>query len=319
MDVNIKATAERLLKIANAIEKEAYDKTYFVCDKCNHTANLATINQRRKVAADQHSIKKVRTVGVEDKVACPACDGTMIYVATDDSERFYENAAPVSPAEEPTMGETSPDSDMPPKKKNTEDTDMPEDMKDEDEEKSPEDIFEPVDEQGKEDEELDLGYDEEPPAPIDDKTPEMPKDDAGAPPPPEGAPTAPEAEKLPAPTPPATKPPAAVAKPPMSAKKPLPPPPDLGDVPEAGLPEGEVPEATPPEEEKPISDEEIDLPEDEKPVDEEPAAEEAEGEEDTEEAPPKRKPPRFEKMPEGMDKEAAEGFWEAVTRYSSIE
>lgn len=111
MGSNMKIAAERLLKIADELEKEAAENTFFVCDGCNHTSSLADINAKRKTAAVQHKVKRVANVSVNDSVTCLACGGKMSYVPTDMSDKYYVEA------------------------ENEEDTGA--------------DIFEPVDEQGK--------------------------------------------------------------------------------------------------------------------------------------------------------------------------
>jgi hypothetical protein len=107
----MKLAAERLLKIADDLEKEAAENTFFVCDGCNHTSSLADINAKRKTAAEQHKVKRVANVSVNDSVTCLACGGKMSYVPTDMSDKYYVEA--------------------------------------EDDEDTGSDIFEPVDEQGK--------------------------------------------------------------------------------------------------------------------------------------------------------------------------
>lgn len=88
--MSLKQAAEELLKIADEIEKEAEEVTKFVCQKCNHTAALATINKMRREAAESAEEKvTVADVTVNDSVQCPACDGHMIYTATEESEPFY--------------------------------------------------------------------------------------------------------------------------------------------------------------------------------------------------------------------------------------
>lgn len=89
--MSLKEAAQELLKVADDIEAEAAQVTKFVCDSCNHTATLATINAKRKQAAeDAGENVSVSEVTVNDKIVCPACDeGTMSYQATEESERFY--------------------------------------------------------------------------------------------------------------------------------------------------------------------------------------------------------------------------------------
>ena len=104
--MDLQETAKKLLKMADQIEKDASDKTVFICSHCNHTASLTEINQRRtKLAGDQFSVKPVT---INDKVYCgaPGCDGKMAYVATDSSDKFYveEKAA----AGDESMGGADP-------------------------------------------------------------------------------------------------------------------------------------------------------------------------------------------------------------------
>jgi C4-type Zn-finger protein len=92
--MSMKQAAEELLKIADEIEKEASEVTSFVCDSCNHTATLASINEKRKMAADEaaREANKEVVIGeitVNDKVHCPACEGTMSYHPTEASEQYY--------------------------------------------------------------------------------------------------------------------------------------------------------------------------------------------------------------------------------------
>ena len=88
--MSLKKTAEDLLRIADEIEKEAAEVTQFVCDKCNHTANLATINgTREEVAKEAGENVTVSEVTINDKISCPACDGVMAYKATEESSGYY--------------------------------------------------------------------------------------------------------------------------------------------------------------------------------------------------------------------------------------
>jgi len=88
--MSLKQAAEELLKIADQIEKDAAEVTEFVCDKCKHTASLASINQKRleasKEAGDNVAVAEVT---VDDKLHCPACEGIMSYNATEASEPYY--------------------------------------------------------------------------------------------------------------------------------------------------------------------------------------------------------------------------------------
>ena len=48
MENRMKLAAEKLYKLADELEKSAFENTYFVCNRCNHTASLADINAKRK-------------------------------------------------------------------------------------------------------------------------------------------------------------------------------------------------------------------------------------------------------------------------------
>jgi hypothetical protein len=86
----LKEAAESLLKVADAIEKDAAEVSEFVCDKCNHTATLATINEKRHEAASQSGVEvKVADITVNDKINCPACDGAMAFRANEASAPYY--------------------------------------------------------------------------------------------------------------------------------------------------------------------------------------------------------------------------------------
>jgi len=86
----MKKAAEELLKIAEEIEQEAATVTHFVCETCNHTASLASINAKRKTAAQEVGENvTVSDITVNDKIQCPACDGVMAYKATEASEAYY--------------------------------------------------------------------------------------------------------------------------------------------------------------------------------------------------------------------------------------
>ncbi len=116
MEFNRKTAAERLLKLADSLEKQAYENAYFVCDKCNHTADLMTINARRKQAVEgRDDIYLSSSVEINDKLSCAVagCDGTMSYVATDESARYFVDGADEKKEDEdaPTEGESSGDDD----------------------------------------------------------------------------------------------------------------------------------------------------------------------------------------------------------------
>lgn len=150
MSSNTKLAAERLLKIADAIEEEAYNNTYFVCDSCNHTASLKTINDKRKEAAKNSNVLHVANVTVNDDIVCLACGGKMSYVPTENSMKFYVEA------------------------ENDEEEDTGEEL----------DIFEPVDEQNKKNKEEELPGDGLLPEETSlEESPEgTPKEEEGAPP-----------------------------------------------------------------------------------------------------------------------------------------
>lgn len=88
--MSLKKAAEELLKVADELEVEANSVTEFVCDKCNHTATLAEINDRRREAAEKvEGNVEVEAVTVNDTISCPACDGVMSYRPNETSARFY--------------------------------------------------------------------------------------------------------------------------------------------------------------------------------------------------------------------------------------
>lgn len=88
--MSLKEAADKLLRIADDIDKEAAEVTQFVCSDCNHTATLATINNKRREAAENSEKNvEVNPITVNDNVACPACGGTMSYQATEESSRYY--------------------------------------------------------------------------------------------------------------------------------------------------------------------------------------------------------------------------------------
>jgi hypothetical protein len=90
--MSLKKTAEDLLQIAEAIEKEAAGVTQFVCDKCNHTTTLGKINASRKTAAAEVGENvTVSDITVNDQVMCPCpdCNGVLAYKATEESKAYY--------------------------------------------------------------------------------------------------------------------------------------------------------------------------------------------------------------------------------------
>lgn len=87
-----KEAAQKLLDIANAIDRQAAEDSFFVCRSCNHTASLATINDKRVKVASEQGAKEIDAVSVNDIVACPACGSDMRYIPTEISERYYVEA-----------------------------------------------------------------------------------------------------------------------------------------------------------------------------------------------------------------------------------
>ena len=93
MSFNAKEAAEKLFKIADIIEKQAAQKTFFVCDGCNHTASLESINSVRAKFASENQVESVASVCVDDVIACTACGGDMSYSATEESAKFFIEAS----------------------------------------------------------------------------------------------------------------------------------------------------------------------------------------------------------------------------------
>lgn len=88
--MSLKQAADELLKIADDIEREAGEVTQFVCNKCNHTATIASINGLRKEAAEKSEDNVVVSeITINDTLQCPACDGIMAYVASEASDAYY--------------------------------------------------------------------------------------------------------------------------------------------------------------------------------------------------------------------------------------
>jgi len=146
MEFDMSKTASELLKIADAIEKEASEKTYFVCDECNHTANLASINRIRSKVASESGIEKVSSVTINDNILCPVidCGGSMHYAATDESDKYYVDVEAGKEEDDPFKDlSTEEDSEDAPDEVTSEPTDESPEGED-----APEDSkFEPVDEQ----------------------------------------------------------------------------------------------------------------------------------------------------------------------------
>jgi len=286
MPFNLKEAAENLLNVANALEKEAFDRTFFVCQSCNHTASLTSINAKRNKVAKEMGVKNVNTVTVNEKVSCPACDGVLEYVPTDESSKYYVEAAEGAPLEIAPPSDVSPDMPKdellpPPEKKKPPKEEVPEDTGS---------IFAPVDEREK-DEELNLDFPEgegksedEPPEmpPEGDKPPEMPPEGEKSPE------MSPEGDKPPEMSPEGEKSP---EMPPEGEKPPEMPP--EGDKPPEMSPEGEKP----PEEAEmpPVVEEEVPLLEPEKKPKKKKEKVEF----------PKEDVPKFEKMPKDASDDAA--------------
>ena len=121
--MSMKWASEELLKLADAIDKEAAEVTKFVCADCNHTATLASINQKREEVAKTADEKIiVAALTVEDKVHCPACKGIMAYSATEDSAPYYFDTEKKASDDKDDNGNGDDDNgdDVPEKKKASE-------------------------------------------------------------------------------------------------------------------------------------------------------------------------------------------------------
>lgn len=104
-----KTAAQKLIDIANAVDKQAAEESFFVCHSCNHTASIASINGKRAKVASENGIQDIEAVTVNDVIACPACDGDMRYIPTDMSERYYVEAVDEGiPEEEPKPEDAVP-------------------------------------------------------------------------------------------------------------------------------------------------------------------------------------------------------------------
>jgi hypothetical protein len=175
MPFSPKEAAESLMKLADTLENEAMNASFMVCKKCRHTASLSTINGRRLKAASEMSVKNVNTVTVNDKVACPACSGTMSYVPTDKSSRYYVEAAEGGPLDMVTPPDSMAPAEPPPAEEDEKNKKIlpPEGESEPQSEPAPMDhgdIFDPVDERDKnKGEGLDLGFGDED---VDSKKPE---------------------------------------------------------------------------------------------------------------------------------------------------
>jgi hypothetical protein len=170
-----KTAAQKLIDIANSIDKQAAEETFFICRSCNHTASLASINGKRAKVASEAGVGEVDAVTVNDVVSCPACQGDMRYVPTEISEKYYVEAA-----DDEDIADAPKPEDAPP-------APVPEDKG----EAAPEKPAEEPPADLEEDEEIDLSYggdeedvDETEPAPAEE-TP--PAEDVGEPAPVEEA------------------------------------------------------------------------------------------------------------------------------------
>jgi hypothetical protein len=93
MSFNAREAAQKLFDLADVIEKQAAQKTFFVCASCNHTANLESINSTRTKYASDNGIDDVTSISVGDTIACSACSGDMKYASTEESEKFFVEAS----------------------------------------------------------------------------------------------------------------------------------------------------------------------------------------------------------------------------------
>lgn len=149
--MDLKKTAKRLLNLAERIKKEASDNSYFICENCNHTATLTDINERRvKLASAEDPEMEVKEVTVNDKISCPACEGTMSYVTSGSSEKYYieaeEEKMPEEETEMESEEETSEEEKPVKKEKSDEKSDM-EDTEDVGEDIDIDKLFEDVETQ----------------------------------------------------------------------------------------------------------------------------------------------------------------------------
>jgi hypothetical protein len=102
--------AQQLQKLAEDLEKEAAEQTVFACLSCGHSSNLQEMNASIRKRASSFSSEKLASfnleaalVTVNDQVRCPTCKtGTMSYLASAESERFYITATEdIAPSEKP--------------------------------------------------------------------------------------------------------------------------------------------------------------------------------------------------------------------------
>lgn len=114
--MDLKEQANKLIKLAEQIEKEASEYAFFICANCNHTASLKDINARRaKIASMEDPEMTVKPVTVNDKISCPVveCGGTMSYVATDESDKYYVEAGKEDVPEADAPEAPAPEADAP--------------------------------------------------------------------------------------------------------------------------------------------------------------------------------------------------------------
>ena len=315
MPFNTKLAAESLLKIADAIEKQASLQSFFVCNKCNHTSNLATINDTRRKVASEHNRNSVSKITIHDKIACPACAGTMEYVPTEESEKYYievdaadDTGIPMEPV--PADTDTGREAPMPPMKKKPP-TPTPEGTPAPEGEPAPEEGAVPEEAPASEGEPVPEGEGE--PAPTEAPAPAP----EGEPAPVEEEPTSeePTSEEAPAEGVPEEAPAEDTSEEPDSIFEPV-------DEQQKKIEDQKEMENAPPEDEsveEAPAEEVEDLPSKE---DETPSEDKADD---------KKAVPKFTEMPEdikemtekqqkkgpGRPKQASERFWSSVARYTS--
>jgi hypothetical protein len=321
MSFNLKQASDELLKVAAQLDKEASEKTIFVCNTCGHTASLASVNACRVKMASSNKIEKVKAVTVEDKISCGAvdCSGVMSYTPTQESERYYVEAADENPnplVETPPEEEDTETPPAPPVKPEGEETPSEATPPEEGEELD-ESIFEPVDEQEAKN---------KPPA--EPEGDEAPKSEGSEPsfeetPKPLG-PSSPsnDDELMPEEKPDQGKPQDIKEEPPAEE-------PSTEEPPAEGAPAEGAPSEEPPAEESPVDSPDIASPPGEEETDdtmgetpEDKGDEEGEVPEEGKKT-RKRSPsttPKFTEMPEEMKdlklKTASARFWSSVARYT---
>jgi hypothetical protein len=100
MDPVLKYASDTLLQVADAIEKEAADRSIFACDKCDNTISLSGINSAIRTASEGAGVD-AHTILVDDKVACTTCEaGVMSYQASEESDKYYEEESKEEEPEE---------------------------------------------------------------------------------------------------------------------------------------------------------------------------------------------------------------------------